>query len=155
METRTPAMILMSAVGFVLLVACANLAGLALVRIGRRDSEIATRLALGATRWAIVRQFWVESLLLTTAGVMGALLVGGLMLQLINQRIPQGFLPVGGVSLNIRVLLFTSCGWYRSQLILRSFAGSQCSPHRCAVCAGQWRQPIRRASPAARARATR
>jgi ABC-type antimicrobial peptide transport system permease subunit len=47
-ETRTPAMILMSAVGFVLLVACANLAGLALVRVGRRDSEIATRLALGA-----------------------------------------------------------------------------------------------------------
>jgi predicted permease len=107
-ETRTPAMILMSAVGFVLLVACANLAGLALVRVGRRDSEIATRLALGATRWAILRQFWIESLLLTTAGVLAAVLVGGLTLQLMNRRIPHGFLPVGGVSFDARVLLFTA-----------------------------------------------
>ena len=107
-ETRAPAMILMSAVGFVLLVACANLAGLALVRVGRRDSEIATRLALGATRWAILRQFWIESLLLTTAGVLTAVLVGGLTLQLMNRRIPHGFLPVGGVSLDARVLLFTA-----------------------------------------------
>jgi predicted permease len=107
-ETRMPAMILMSAVGFVLLVACANLAGLALVRIGRRDSEIATRLALGATRWAILRQFWIESLLLTTAGVLAALLVGGLTLQLMNRRIPHGFLPVGGVSLDARVLWFVA-----------------------------------------------
>ena len=107
-ETRTPAMILMSAVGFVLLVACANLAGLALVRIGRRDSEIATRLALGATKWAILRQFWIESLLLTTVGVLAALLVGGLTLQLMNRRIPPGFLPIGGVSFDARVLLFTA-----------------------------------------------
>jgi macrolide transport system ATP-binding/permease protein len=67
--SRTPAMILMSVVGFVLLVACGNLAGLALVRVGRRESEIATRLALGATKWAILRQFWMESLLLSIAGV--------------------------------------------------------------------------------------
>jgi predicted permease len=107
-ETRTPAMILMSAVGFVLLVACANLAGLALVRVGRRDAEIATRLALGATKWAILRQFWMESLLLTTVGVLGALLVGAIALQVMNLRIPQGFLPVGGVSLDVRVLLFTA-----------------------------------------------
>jgi predicted permease len=107
-ETRTPAMILMSAVGFVLLVACANLAGLALVRIGRRDSEIATRLALGATKWAILRQFWIESLLLTTVGVVAALMVGGLTLQLMNRRIPPGFLPIGGVSFDVRVLLFTA-----------------------------------------------
>jgi predicted permease len=107
-ETRTPAMILMSAVGFVLLVACANLAGLALVRIGRRDSEIATRLALGATKWAILRQFWIESLLLTTVGVLAALVVGGLALQLMNRRIPPGFLPIGGVSFDGRVLLFTA-----------------------------------------------
>ena len=107
-ETRTPAMILMSAVGFVLLVACANLAGLALVRVGRREAEIATRLALGATKWAILRQFWMESLLLTTAGGVAALLVGGLMLQIMNRRIPENFLPLGGVSLDSRVLLFTA-----------------------------------------------
>ena len=115
-ETRTPAMILMSAVGFVLLVACANLAGLALVRVGRRDSEIATRLALGATKWSILRQFWIESLLLTTVGVLAALLVGGLTLQLMNRRIPQGFLPVGGVSLDARVLLFTAAAGIAASL---------------------------------------
>ncbi|HEY2401623.1 MAG TPA: FtsX-like permease family protein, partial [Steroidobacteraceae bacterium] len=107
-ETRTPAMILMAAVGFVLLVACANLAGLALVRVGRKEAEIATRLALGATKWAILRQFWMESLLLTTAGGIAALMVGGLTLEVMNRRIPVNFLPLGGVSVDARVLLFTA-----------------------------------------------
>ena len=107
-ETRTPAMILMAAVGFVLLVACANLAGLALVRVGRREAEIATRLALGATKWAILRQFWMESLLLTTAGGIAALMVGGLTLEVMNRRIPENFLPLGGVSMDARVLWFTA-----------------------------------------------
>ncbi len=115
-ETRAPAMILMSAVGFVLLVACANLAGLALVRVGRRDSEIATRLALGATKWAILRQFWIESLLLTTVGVLAALLVGGLTLQLMNRRLPPSFLPVGGVSFDARVLAFTAAAGIAASL---------------------------------------
>jgi predicted permease len=107
-ETRMPAMILMSAVSFVLLVACANLAGLALVRVGRRELEIATRLALGATKWAILRQFWIESLVLTSAGGLAAILVGGLTLQLMNRRIPENFLPLGGVSMDARVLLITA-----------------------------------------------
>jgi predicted permease len=107
-ETRTPAMILMFAVGFVLLVACANLAGLALVRVGRREAEIATRLALGATKWTILRQFWIDSLLLTTVGGLAALLVGGFTLQVISRRIPENFLPLGGVSMDPRVLLFTA-----------------------------------------------
>jgi predicted permease len=107
-ETRTPVMILMSAVGFVLLVACANLAGLALVRVGRREQEIATRLALGAAKWAILRQFWVESLLLATAGGLTALLLGSLLLQFMNKQIPEAFLPLGGASIDFRVLLFTA-----------------------------------------------
>ena len=107
-ETRAPAMILMAAVGFVLLVACANLAGLALVRVGRREAEIATRLALGATKWAILRQFWMESLLLTTAGGIAALMVGELTLEVMSRRIPENFLPLGGVSVDARVLLFTA-----------------------------------------------
>ncbi len=107
-ETRTPAMILMWAVGFVLLVACANLAGLALVRVGRREAEIATRLALGATKWAILLQFWMESLMLTTVGGLAALWLGKLTLRWMNQRIPGNFLPLGGVSMDSRVLLFTA-----------------------------------------------
>jgi ABC-type antimicrobial peptide transport system permease subunit len=107
-ETRTPAMILMAAVGFVLLVACANLAGLALVRVGRKEAEIATRLALGATKWAILRQFWMESLLLTTGGGIAALMVGGLTLEFMNRRTPENLLPLGGVSVDARVLWFTA-----------------------------------------------
>ena len=114
--SRTPAMILMSAVGFVLLVACGNLAGLALVRLGRRESEIATRLALGATKWAILRQFWMESLLLSIAGVLSALLVGSLTLQLMNARLPEGFLPLGGVSMDVRVLFFTAAAGIAASL---------------------------------------
>ena len=115
-DSRTPAMILMSAVGFVLLVACANLAGLALVRVGRRESEIATRLALGATKWAILRQFWMESLLLSIASVLSALLVGSLTLQLMNRRLPEEFLPLGGVSMDVRVLLFTAAAGIAASL---------------------------------------
>ncbi|HTZ59568.1 MAG TPA: ABC transporter permease [Acidobacteriaceae bacterium] len=106
--TRTPAMILMWAVGFVLLVACANLAGLALVRIGRRENEIATRLALGATRWAILRQFWVENLILTALGGIVAVWLGNVTLELMNRSIPDRLLPLGGVSLDSRVLWFTA-----------------------------------------------
>jgi len=115
--TRAPAMILMAAVGFVLLVACANLAGLALVRVGRRESEIATRLALGATRWAILRQFWIESVALTALGGLAALLLGGLTLHLMDQKIPADLMPVGGISLDSRVLLFTAAAAIGASLL--------------------------------------
>ena len=65
---RTPVIGLMLAVSFILLIACANLAGLTLVRVARRTPEIATRLALGATRWVVLRQLWAESLVLAFIG---------------------------------------------------------------------------------------
>ena len=60
---RPQVLALMLAAGFILLIACANLAGLTLVRMLRRTPEVATRLALGASRWQIQKQFWVENLL--------------------------------------------------------------------------------------------
>src|SRR6266700_3634267 len=104
---RPQALALMLAAGFILLIASANLAGLTLVRMLRRASEVATRLALGASRWQIQKQFWVENLLLAlVVGAVG-IGVGFLALRGLLLLLPEHFLPVTSVPLDARVMGFT------------------------------------------------
>lgn len=98
---------LMLAVSFILLIACANLAGLALVRISRRTPEVATRLALGATRFDVLRQLWTESLVLALTGALAGILLAVLILNALHGFLPEWMIPVGGFHLDARVLAFT------------------------------------------------
>ena len=103
---RQPILGLMSAVGIILLIACANLAALTLVRIVRRSPEIATRLALGASRWGILRQLWAESFVLAFAGAAFGLGLARLILASLPEFLPLDILPLGGVAIDFRVLTF-------------------------------------------------
>ena len=104
---RPQALALMISAGFILLIACANLAGLTLVRMARRTTEIATRLALGASAWQIQRQLWMENLLLAGVGGAAGVGVGFIALRGLLSLLPRDFLPVAGVSLDAGVLTFT------------------------------------------------
>lgn len=105
-ELRPQALALMFAAGFILLIACANLAGLMLARMLRRTSEIATRLALGASRWQIQKQFWVETLVLASLGGVTGVGVGYAALHGLLHLLPEHFLPVADMPLDIRVMGF-------------------------------------------------
>jgi predicted permease len=107
-ELRPRAIGLMLSAGFILLIACANLAGLTLVRMNRRLPEIATRLALGASRWQIQRQLWIENLLIACLGGVAGVGIGFAALRGLLSLLPEDFLPVASVPLDIRVLVFTA-----------------------------------------------
>jgi predicted permease len=102
-----PLTILMAAVGLVLLIACANVANLMIARGATRRREIAMRFSLGATRWRLVRQWLIESLLLS---LLGSIL--GLAFAIWGERYMLLFLPAGAgegfdVSPDSTVLAFT------------------------------------------------
>jgi predicted permease len=105
-DMRPKVEVLMLAVSFILLIACANLAGLTLVRIARRTREIATRLALGATQLEVLRQLWVENLVLALLGAAAGLGLAVAILRGLAVFLPDEMLPVGGFSLDGRVVAF-------------------------------------------------
>lgn len=104
---RKPVLLLMAAVGLILLIACTNLAGLMLVRITRRTPELATRLALGARPWTLLRQLWTEGLVLALLGAGAGLFVAVATLSLLQGFLPAEMMPLGGFKIDGRVVAFT------------------------------------------------
>ncbi len=100
--------VLLGTVGFVLLIACANVANLTLVRAESRKRELAVRLAMGAGRWEIFRLFMGESLILAGAGGVLGLAVGHWALSTTIRFIPGDLPRVAEVGMDGRVLAFTA-----------------------------------------------
>ncbi|HVQ14008.1 MAG TPA: ABC transporter permease [Vicinamibacterales bacterium] len=99
--------VLQGAVGFVLLIACANVAGLLLVRATARQKEVAIRLALGASSKRIVRLFLTESLILSGVGAVFGVALAWFGLRAIVAAAPQWLATVQHIELDSAVLMFT------------------------------------------------
>jgi putative ABC transport system permease protein len=107
-SVQTPLYVLLGAAGFVLLIACANVANLQLARAHARGREFAVRAALGASRGRIIRQLLGESLLLGGLGCVAGVIVGFWALDALRSILPANVPRIAEVTLNGPVLAFAA-----------------------------------------------
>ena len=107
-EAKQTLWLLMGGVGFILLIACGNVANLVLAKGTTRLKEVAVRTSLGASRWQVFSQFLTESLVLAVLGGALGIALGATIIRIMMAKMPPFTLPSeADVTLNIPVLLFT------------------------------------------------
>ena len=107
-NVRLSLMVLLGAVGFLLLIACANVAALLLARVSQRRREVALRASLGASRGRLVRQFLTESMLIAFCGGLVGAMLAAYGVKIILSILPEGRVPRSGeIGIDLRVLGFT------------------------------------------------
>jgi predicted permease len=107
-DIKPALLILLGAVGFVLLIACADVANLLLARAAVREKEIALRLAVGASRSRLTRQFFTESVLLAFLGAGFGLLLALAGIHVLKTFVPSMILQIQAINIDGKVLVFTA-----------------------------------------------
>ena len=127
-ELRPALLILLGAVAFVLLIACANVSSLLLARAASREREMAIRTAIGASRWRIARQLLMESLLLAVIGGGIGVTLTVLGTNALLAATPHNLLDLPSVSIDLRLLAFATAATLLAGLLF-GFLPSYVSAH--------------------------
>jgi putative ABC transport system permease protein len=126
-QLRLSLIVLLAAVGFVLLIACVNVANLSLARVYGREREIAIRLALGAGRWRLVRQMLTESLMISVLGGGVGFLLGAWGLDVLLAIAPPDTPRLAEIGVNGTVLVFSALIAMGTAILCGLVPASQCS----------------------------